>query len=291
MALLKALVLSLFLLTSLYAKTTLDETIMIQENTINISDIIPHAMSDATLYQLDANRYTKRIKAQDVIEKLKEYGYHNIEASSRYINFIKQSPVNLKPIEEHILHYYKEHYPSMRFNSLRVTPRGYVEEMSHNYTIVLSKKAHLKRSGTLYVKTDDKKKIFFDYTIDVVVSVSITKESVKQGNAFSKANTTLKQITLERFRDDPVLIEPQTSLQAKHHIRANEIITIRDVAERTLILRGARISVKLLDANMNIEFSAEALEDGKLNDIITIQNAKGKKMRAKVVGQNLVEVQ
>jgi len=88
-----------------------------------------------------------------------------------------------------------------------------------------------------------------------------------------------------------VLIQSDSSFQSKHHIRANEILTIRDVEKRNLVLRGATVSVKLLDNNMNIEFSAQALEDGKLNDIITVQNSKERKMKAKVIGQNLVEVQ
>jgi flagella basal body P-ring formation protein FlgA len=287
----KTLFLLLFFLSFLQAKTVLDETILIQSDTINISDIIPHAMNDALLYELDTNRYTKRVKAEDVIQKLREYGYHNLEASSRYINFIKQSPINMKPLEEHLLLYYKEHYPSMRFNSLRVTPRGYVQEMQDAYAIVLPKRAHLKRNGTLYVKTDDKKKIFFDYTIDATVEVSLSKQSIRQGASLSKSNTTTKHVPLDRFRDELVLIQSDSSFQSKHHIRANEILTIRDVEKRNLVLRGATVSVKLLDNNMNIEFSAQALEDGKLNDIITVQNSKERKMKAKVIGQNLVEVQ
>jgi len=51
------------------------------------------------------------------------------------------------------------------------------------------------------------------------------------------------------------------------------------------------VSVVLKKSFLEIDMSAKALQAGALNDIILIQNKHGKKLRAKVVGKNLVEIE
>jgi flagella basal body P-ring formation protein FlgA len=48
--------------------------------------------------------------------------------------------------------------------------------------------------------------------------------------------------------------------------------------------------VSLYGDNMAITFSAKALQDGKVNDIIKVQKSDGKRLKVKVIGKNRAEM-
>ena len=80
------------------------------------------------------------------------------------------------------------------------------------------------------------------------------------------------------------------TIQTKHHIKQNSIITMRDVEALNIVRKNSNVSVSLSSEGISITFSAKALQDGKLNDIITIQKQNKKRLKAKVVGKNRVEI-
>ena len=65
---------------------------------------------------------------------------------------------------------------------------------------------------------------------------------------------------------------------------------MRDVELLNVVKRGSYVSASLKDVSINITFSAKALQNGKLRDIITIQKNNGQKLQAKVIGKNRVEI-
>jgi flagella basal body P-ring formation protein FlgA len=97
-------------------------------------------------------------------------------------------------------------------------------------------------------------------------------------------------VFLEDFRDKPFFLQPDQPAQAKFTLKQGVIVTMRDVEALTLVQKGTKVSVKMPSQTMDIQFSAEALQDGKLNDIITVLNSNDKKIRVKVVGKNQVEM-
>ena len=86
----------------------------------------------------------------------------------------------------------------------------------------------------------------------------------------------------------------QTHLNTAQSIRKltqDTIITTKDIEDLNLVKRGSNVSVTFFDKNINISFSAKALQNGKLNDIITVQKNDQKKLKAKVIEKNRVEIQ
>ena len=169
-------------------------------------------------------------------------------------------------------------------------PRGYINSLDKNYIVNTMPRDALHRDGTIYVKTEDNKKIFFDYRIDAEVSVYIAKKDIDKGDRLSLLNSTKKRVPLDKFRAMPMQSSDLNVMQSKHNIKKNRIITLRDIESLTLVKRGSRVNVKLDNSGILISFSAESLQNGKLNDIITVKNAQGKRFKVKVVGTNRVEI-
>ncbi len=275
----------------LHADEVLQSDYYITTDDINLSIIVPHAKQDSKLYSLERSRYTKKIKSKELIELLKEHGYSSYLANDRYINFIKKSPIDLTIIEEKIRKLYTDKYKDIQIQAITVMPRGYIESLTDTYIVNIEKNNHFSRSGTLYVKTTDNKKIFFDYAVEAKVGVYIARKKIQRESELSLVNCKKKSIILDKFDSMPIQKLQQGMIQSKHHLKEGSIITSRDVEPLSFVRRGSIVSVILDEKNIAISFSAEALQDGRLGDTITIQKNDRKRLKAKVIGKNRVEIQ
>lgn len=283
------LLLLFFFSLKIYA-TTLNATYYIDSRNIKLQNILPDAPYNVTLFKIDQTRHKKRIQSKKILKLLKQHGFKDVTASSNYIYFIKKSPIDTSKINTSIIEYYQEKHPSIKIKSVIVTPRGYVKQLPKQFEVKMQKKSHLSNSGTLSIKTLEKKKLFFDYTLDAKVYVYTAKKGMKKGERISLLNTTKKQVQLDKFKAMPINIEHLNITQSKKNMKADYIINIRDIETLNLVKRGAHVSATFKDSNINISFSAESLQNGKLNDIITIQKRNKKRLRAKVIGKNRVEI-
>ncbi|MBU0721570.1 flagellar basal body P-ring formation chaperone FlgA [bacterium] len=275
---------------SLHSKDQLEKIYFIDSNDINISSISQNYKNEIRLFSLDKNRYTKKIKSKELIEILKSHGYNSFTAKSRYVKFIKKSPIDLSKITADIKKFYQKKYTTIHIEEIHVHPRGYIESLPPEYKIYIRYKNYLSNDGTLSIKTLDNKKIFFDYRIKARLDVYTAKNDIKRETSLSLVNCTKQNIYLSRFRAMPIENINDEALQSKQHIKKNNIITQRDVEGLSLVKRGSNVNVSLNGDGMSITFTAEALQDGKLNDIITVQKTNSKKIKVKVTGRNKVEM-
>ena len=269
---------------------TLGDSYYVDSKNIKLQDIIPHASYDVTLYKIEANRYTKKIKSRELIELLKEHGFRDLMASSRYVHFTQKSPIDTSKIKTQITEFYKAKYPSIDIKSISLTSRGYIQELPKEYEVHLQRKAYLKNNGTLSIKTIDKKKLFFDYVLDAELYIYIAKRQVQKGTRLSLINMTKTSVKLDKFKAIPINDTHLNTSQSKRKFKTDRIITTRDIETINLVKRGSNVSVSFNDKNINISFSAKALQNGKLNDIITVQKRNKKRLNVKVVAKNKVEI-
>ena len=275
----------------LQAKTLIPELIYVESDAIYLSHIQSDPKKDIHLYTIEPSRYSFRIKAEDLLEDLKKHGLINFETQSRYINFVKKSPIDTDPIKTAVEKFYKKHYKSIQIQEIQIHPRGFVEELPDEYTVELHPRSYLTNNGVLHVETLDRKKIFFDFTILAKVDLLLCKQKISRGDELNSFNTHQQRRLLDKYRAMPIQSLDQNELQAKQMIQKDEVITTRDVEGLDLIVRGTQLNVSLQNGAMSIIFSAQALQNGKRNDIISIQNSKGKIFRARVVDKNRVEIQ
>ena len=281
----------LFLLcVNLYANDTLRSTYYVNSRSIDLSSIISNTKNDLNLYTIDRNRHTKRVKTDDLIKLLKSHGYSNYSSKKSYVNFILKSPIDTSKIKHSIEDYYKKKYEIINITDIKVEPRAYITELPQSYLFNIRSRNFLSRSGILSIKTPQNKKIFFNYNITATLPIFISKYEIKKDIELSALNSSKKSIILDKFRAKPIQIIEKGSLQSKHHITKGKILTIRDVEVLSVVKRNSVVNISMSSDNMAITFSAKALQDGKLNDIIKVQKNDGKRLNVRVTGKNRAEM-
>lgn len=280
----------LILSSQIYADSVLKKIYYIDSDEINISSIITNIKEDVNLFNIGHNKYKTKIKSKELIQILKMHGHSSFTANSRYIQFIKKSPIDLSKIRNSIEKFYKECYSNIDIKNITIMPRGYIKSLPKEYIIHIPPKNNLSNNGTIYIKTYTNKKIFFDYNIYAKLSVYVTRKKIKRDVELSPINTIKKSIILEKFRALPIQELEKGTFQTKRHIKQNKILTIRDIETLNIVKRNSNINVSLNNKEISITFSAKALQDGKLNDIITVQKLNGKRIKVRVIGKNRAEI-
>lgn len=274
----------------LYAENIIQSTYYVNSDDIYLSSIIKDLSNDKQIYKIELGKYTKRVRTKELLKVLKKYGYKNFSAKSRYVKFIKKSPIDTSKIASSIKKYYLANYKNIDIKEIIVEPRGYLETLPQEYKVEIRRQNYLSRSGVLNIKTVDNKKIYFNYRIVANIWIYITKKRIKKDTELSVINTQKKSILLDNFRSKPIEVLEANALQSKHHIKKNKIITSRDIETLNVVKKNSYVNVSLDSLNMSISFSAKALQDGKVGDTITIQKSDLKRLKVKVIGKNRVEI-
>ncbi len=284
----------IFLLALIYinanAQSTLNETYYLDTKTIRLSSIVPHVQDDIELFKIDADRYSKRIKTKDLLKILKKHGYSDYDSKDSYTNFVLKSPIDTSKIKLAVKDYYKKNYDEIEIKNISVEPRSYTTSLPQEYSVNFQKRDYLQRDGVLSIKTKENKKIFFNYYINAMVTVYTSRKKIKKDMELSAINSYKKSIILDRFKARPIQNIQRGSIQSKHHIAKDRILTVRDIEPLSIVKKDSFVNVSVYSNNMAISFSAKALQDGKLNDIIRVQKSDGKRLRVKVVGKNRAEI-
>ncbi|MFA6191885.1 MAG: flagellar basal body P-ring formation chaperone FlgA [Sulfurimonas sp.] len=193
-------------------------------------------------------------------------------------------------IESALKEMYQKSYQDITINKISIYSRGSIKSFDNDYEVTIKESSILSKKGILYIRTQENKKIFFDYEIDAEVSVYFTRKTIEKGAELSTLNIIKKSIPLDKFRFMPVRESDLDGSQSKNQLRENQIITLKDIESVVLVKRGEGVSVKIDDEEVSVSLSAEALKDGRLGDIITVKKSDGKNLKVKVIGQNRVEI-
>jgi flagella basal body P-ring formation protein FlgA len=207
------------------------------------------------------------------------------------VQFSKKSPIDTSKLKHAVQQLYSKLYSDISIDSIEIHPRSYIATLPANYTINFQKKAPLACDGIVSITTPKKRKIFFNYHIEATVSVLRARETIQKDEELSTINTRKKSIILKKFYSIPIQHLPSGSLQAKHRIAKEKIITQRDVVALWYVRRGDTVSLTLKNQALFINMSAKALQNGRIGEYIQVRTRNGKKLKAKVVGKNRVEVQ
>ncbi len=272
------------------ANTALKGEYLIKTDDINISIFLPSTVSDVRLFEISKGRYTKRIKSKELIKILNKNGLKGYSSKHSYTKFTKQSPINTSVISQELFKIYKSKYKNIKIKQIQVTPRGYLSELPKSYKVLLSPKNYLKSHGVVSIKSDSKKQLFFDYKIDAVVDVYLARKKIKRNTELTNINCIKKSIILDKFKAMPLQELIKDRLQSKNHIKKEMVVTVRNIQELKLVKRGSSIHVTLNNKNIDISFSAQALEDAIFGDIIKVKQSNSKIIKVKVTAKGRGEV-
>jgi len=284
------ILLLLFVSVGLFAEVYLKSNYYVNGKEIMLSDVVKNTAEDVKLFNINKSRYSKRVKSKEIIKILNSHGFKDYKSKHSYIQFTKRSPINSKKIKNVIEKAYKEKYAHIKIKTVSVEPRSYITALPQSYETILKSKSHLSKNGTLYIKADDNKKIFFNYKIDAEIVVYEASKDIKRNIELSNINCKKKSIILDKFRAMPLQNMLKGTVQSTHNIKQGTILTARDAQGLYLVKRGSNVNVTLSSSNLAISFSAEALQNGRFADIITVMKRNGKKVKVRVTGKRTAEV-
>ena len=150
----------------------------------------------------------------------------------------------------------------------------------------------IKRSNVVKITCSRKEK---PYSVNVPVTVIVQRATLMASQNIAKgsivdASVLEKNFINENLNTSGNVTDTQAIVGAKarRDIRAGEIINIDDFC---IIAKGDLVNIVARSEGLEIKTQGQALEDGKLNDLIQVKNIKSKKViQAQVIGPNLVQV-
>lgn len=283
-------ILFILLTTQVYANHILKNTYYVNSNEIYISTLIKNYSKDEVLYKISPSRHTKKVSSTEILNRLKKHGYKNVTIKNKYIKFIIKSPIDTSKIALYIKNYYLEKYDRINIEKVEVLPRSYIASLPSQYSIHIQEKNYLSRRDIVSIKTPKNKKIFFNYNIYAKLPIYVSKEKIKKNSELSGVNITKKSIILDKFMAKPLQNLKAHAFESKYNIKKDKIITLKNIQKLSLVKKNSYVNISLNKNNMSISFSALALDNGKLNSIIRIQKADGKRLKVRVIGKNQAEI-
>ena len=281
----------LFVTLNLYADIELEGIYYVDDREVNSSVITHDKAGSFHILTIPENDYLEKIKSSDLIKLLDKNGYKNYKHKSSYVNFVLKSPVDTSLIKNRLRDYYEKEYKTIDIEYITVEPRAYMQTLPDEYIVEIRERDYLFKDGTISIKTPQNMKYFFDYYVKAYITVYESRDKIKKDTKITPMHYKQKKVLLERFRAKPLQDIDDISLQAKRHIPKGRVITHNDVELLDVVRRDAMINVTMVKEGMVITFSAKALQDAKVNDIIKVQNSNGKILKVRVTGNNRAELE
>lgn len=274
-----------------HAISMLESVYYVKDREVISSVVTGDEKNTFTILRIDEGDYLKKIKAKELEELLNKHGYREFAAKNSYVSFILKSPIDTSYIKQRLIERYEKEYRFIDIKEIVLEPRSYMQSLPDEYEVEIKKREHLSKEGVISIETPQKKKYFFDYYLKAYIIVYESKKSIKKGTKISPAHYIKKSVLLDDYRAKPLQDMETLTLQAKRQIPKARVMTVLDVEELDVVKRGSVINVSMKNGNMIINFTAEALKDAKVNDIISVKNSNGKIFKAKVTGRDMAVIE
>jgi len=283
-------ILLLFFLTCklVFAAYELEKEYPFREDTLYSNDLFP-TLKPFKLLHITPKNMTYRIKA---VELQNIFAKHGIKVSyaSPIVRFKRVFDFDMSALHAKLETYYKKHYPGITIKALHVSPKTYLEALPKSYVMIIPPKNFHRNKGTFYLKTESKKRVFFDYKLDATLPVLTAKKTIERKEPLSTFNTLLKTVSFDHFTSPPLSHLDTSQWCAKIRLKEGRLITQRIIQTIPLVKRNQNVIAVINNGALHVELSATAQNDGGLYDMITIRKSNGESLEAQVVGPNRVEI-
>lgn len=270
---------------------TLKQNYTFKESKIYSTDLISECPKHFELLQIPDGKTTYRIDAKILAKSFELNGCSIDITKVRYVNFSKQTTLNTVPLKKQLYDLFMSSYPTMIIQKIDLFPRGFIESLPQHANAVFDKNTCDNNHGTFYVVDENGIRRYFDFTVDAILDVLHSNQKITRNTVLSPANTTIKSVPFSQFRGIPLGSLPEVTQRLRRTISENEPIVDRYLQPLPIVLKGAKVNVQVQNDAVIVEFIATATQEGALYDIITIEKSDKKRVKAKVIADNRVELQ
>lgn len=254
-------------------------------------NIDPTCEKNFEVLRIPDGKISYRVNAQIVLKTFELEGCPIETNKVRFVNFTKEMTNGLTVLEKQLKEFFQHYYPTIEIQEAHIIPHGSNEILPKEIHAVFDNNSYKTNKGTFYVMDDRGVRHYFDFTLDATLSALYTAQKVTRKEILSSQNTVLKPLPFTIFRGKPIDSIPDTPYRFRASLQENIPILDRHIEPIPMVLRGAKVSVIIQNGAVIVEFIATAIQEGKLYDIITVEKGDGKRSRAKIIGENKVELQ
>jgi len=286
----KKIFLLLFLALSLEA-ATLQKHYLFDSPIITVESLLKESNNITEILRIPKDSTHYKISSKKLIALLSKKGINVQKARFSYVVFDKKSPVSLDSLKTEVTKYYQSHLPSIEINHVEIYPRTYIDTLPSHYNVHIGSKNFKTPTSTFYIIGDNKKRIFFNYTIKASLHVIKTLHPLERSSSLNTFNTQKTSITFNKIRSKPLLHVKNNTYALRHRVKENEVLFMRDVKAQDIVKKGAQVLLIITQGDLELQSSATAVTSGVLYDMITVQKKDGSRLKVKVIGVNQVEIQ
>lgn len=205
------------------------------------------------------------------------------------------SPQNIKDLQEAIKNEYLKEYPKAAILDIKITDISREDTQNLQYKALEIQKQNLQKNNgvILAIFENDKnisKKLFVRYEIEALVEILKAKYNLQKDKILTAEDVISENTKFKVFYSKPLSIEAIGLLSTKRFIASGTILTEKDAAKAPAIKKNSNVYAIMKQDSLEIELEVTALEDGGINDTITVRTKNGKTMRAFVASKNRLEI-
>jgi len=157
-----------------------------------------------------------------------------------------------------------------------------------------SRKGGGHRAVPVQILVDGKiyRTLILSFNVQILQEVVVLVQPLKKGETISGAKVVLQRVDVSRLHSSPYQgIEQVMGSRATRYLKANTILTKKDLEEIPLVLKGKPVTIQAKIGLVEIAVLGKALADGRRGELIQVQNLdSGKKLLVRVVGSALTEI-
>lgn len=258
----------------------------------NASTIDSSITEDFKLYQFEKNRFHKSLTSSKLIQTLQKHGLEVNDKSKGIVHLTRHSKLDYTPLEDAIKQYYLHYFPKMHIQEIIFKQGSYIQALPDDYELIFKKSAYLySRSNLQIISKKQKIRHFLSYEIKARLKLFKASHNINRGKILSQIDLSYEEVAFERLKGLPLQKVLTNRYRPKKRLASGKIIYLKDIEKLPLVVKNKRVNVRLVSGNVRLEFQAMSLQDGHIGDEISIKKHDGKRLKAKVIGTNLVEIQ
>lgn len=146
----------------------------------------------------------------------------------------------------------------------------------------------------VYIDKKLNRTAFFKCKVDIYKNAVLSAINIRKGDNVTEEFFKLSKIPSSKLTKMHVTdLSALSGKTAAVDIKENSLITLNLFKEKILVFKGNQVTIRIVNGDLLLIGSGEALQDGYLGQVITVKvnNSKDKKLiNAKVLEQSLVEV-
>lgn len=284
------LLLSFFCISVFSAELKADYTISSQE--LNASAIFPQIKDDFTIYKFAKHRYKKSFSSAVLIQTFKEHNVLLEDKSPGIIHFKRATSLDMTPLEERIKAYYLSYYPSMQISSVTFKLHSFMQKLPAAYTLDFKPNAYQYKKSTLQLTSPkSNKRHFISYEIHASVKLFKASHNINRGKILKPIDLVYTNEPFERLNGSILKVLDESDLRVKKRLNEGRILYEKDLESMPSVLKNKTVYARMVSGNVKLEFQAKSLQDGEVGDIVLIQKSDKQRLKAKVIGRNLVQIE